>query len=1521
MKMISNIPIKLQLALIFFVLVLPVFAFPLYSVGFEEVNIAVAPAYNGNIVWGDYDADGDLDLAISGYIVAANMSKIYRNDQGSFVDINAVLPAVNYCSLAWGDYDNDGDLDLVLAGNTTFGYFSSLTRIYRNDAGSFVDSGIPLVGVAYGCVAWGDYNGDGWLDLVVTGSNENGATNVIYQNTGSGFIVKTNLLPVRNSSAAWGDYDNDGDLDLAVMGSCHGVPTNIIYKNNNNGFIKRTNLISVLAPVNLAWGDYNADGFFDLITAGYNDPRGTNIIYLNQAGNSFVKAATLPGINSACAAWGDYDNDGDLDLVLHGSLSTRIYENRGGNVFTDINAGLTGSTAGHAAWGDYDNDGYLDLVTIGYASGVQIKLYRNTGCIFSKTAVSLPGLQNSSAAWGDYDYDGDLDLVLAGQPGSTAERKTNIIYQNNNGTLVYRTNLQGIYSGSVSWGDYDNDNDLDLLVTGTTNSLKGICVLYSNHNGSFVLKVRFAGVFASRAAWGDYDNDGDLDFILMGGVRMGESTNLIFRNNAGVFTRLTNFSGLQDGTVSWVDYDNDGDLDIAFSGYTNGGLRAYILRNDQGRFFNINANLYAMSPCEMAWGDYDSDGDPDLVFIGDHFSDNHAYLYNNYGGNFIDSGIGLRKFRQCSAKWYDYDNDGDLDLGIAGSDSGNKRTNMIYRNNKGVLEPVSTGLLNVSDCVIAPGDYDNDGDLDLLVSGCSNGSEYRTYLYSNELGKNHFTLPNDPAYIRSIKLLSVLGKQYTFQLTLMDNEAYNGRNTPVLNDSTVEKVNIDFYYSLNGNSPWKKYTTYENVSCNSNLYNVAWTAEDGNNIMLRFILRPAFGKAGKTAAGPFLYPAKAYTVSLNQFRNNVSGSPSVRISAPSANERVSGIVPVLGYAYDNDLSGFKLVYGGTASGTIIQASGNRPPFQKLADWDTSSLASGTYSLTLTAWDIRGFTNTYSVNNLFLDKAESGAPSVTAVYPLPGQEDAALNTPIAVKFSTYMNPDTLLKDTIKVLDDSGTAIPGDITYNSYAQTLTFNPDGYLESHRYYTVIVSELFKAVNGLSMPGDYIWQFRTAVDLSASISSVSPAWGSRDIKISTNVTALFSLPPMSNNFNNYFTLKDISGNVVSGTCSYNTGLSRFTYAPTAALQPTTYYIASFNKTILGSYGDYTWYFVTEDILQPAVLWASPADDETFVDPSSTIRIKFNKRMNQDMLNADYIYLSDSRGRKTECEITYSVYNNEVLLKPAAALQENALYQVSVSGLIQDFGGRTLGASSQWSFKTAQTISRMGGRVQTPDNNVGLMIPPYALSGDIVVRINKLSGTDIPLLSAPNLTLLNSQVYQLSPNALVLKKSVTVTLKYSDADTALLDESRFSLYSCKDGLWTRIGGSLNMVQNEIYGVIKEFNIIALVEDKNTYSGDLDKIVLDCQPRVFNPREWGTASLSFSLPKPVKYSIRVYNMAGKLVDVVTEDAQGQAGQNIVFWDGKNLKAKTVPNSMYLIAIEINDGSKSLKKTKTIVILDK
>jgi hypothetical protein len=273
----------------------------------------------------------------------------------------------------------------------------------------------------------------------------------------------TTLTGVSTGEAAWGDYDSDGDLDLVISGLTQGnTATTTLYRNDAGSLVNANAGLTGASRGEAAWGDYDRDGDLDLAITG----KEATILYRNDAGSFINTNAGISGGNWGALAWGDYDNDGDLDLVTSGNVSTHLYRNDGGS-FIDAGAGLVGVSFGKLAWGDYDGDGDLDLVISGTtSSGYITRLYRNQAGSFINTNASLNEGYYGDVAWGDYDGDGDLDLLVSGRKSDNSLATT--LYRNDNGSFVdANAGLPSMNYTGMAWGDYDNDGDLDLAINGS----------------------------------------------------------------------------------------------------------------------------------------------------------------------------------------------------------------------------------------------------------------------------------------------------------------------------------------------------------------------------------------------------------------------------------------------------------------------------------------------------------------------------------------------------------------------------------------------------------------------------------------------------------------------------------------------------------------------------------------------------------------------------------------------------------------------------------------------------------------------------------------------------------------------------------------------------------------------------------------------------------------------------------------------------------------------------------------------
>lgn len=371
----------------------------------------------------------------------------------SFTEIPTSLPGIMTGRAVWGDYDNDGDLDIFLSGDTSDGNY--ISRIFRNDAGNFVNTNSGITGVApNGLVGWGDYDNDGDLDIIIGGPTGPGSANPItkiYRNNGGSFVdVNAGLPGLIGGSVDWGDYDNDGDLDLLIMGAqAAGNYITRIYRNNAGVF---TNISGGLPGVwgsSARWGDYDNDGDLDVMLTGYGSWGVTSLLFRNDDGNFAVVPEVFYPVNSGAVAWGDYDNDGDLDLLYSGELDgsdsvsiTTIYQNNSGN-FVDILPGFVPLICS-AAWGDFDHDGDLDVITAGAGryGGYNLRaiVYRNNSGTFV-SIDSLTGVFFSSVEWGDYDNDGDFDILLTGATSNSIPfNPVTKLYRNNLGSNTFSQN-------------------------------------------------------------------------------------------------------------------------------------------------------------------------------------------------------------------------------------------------------------------------------------------------------------------------------------------------------------------------------------------------------------------------------------------------------------------------------------------------------------------------------------------------------------------------------------------------------------------------------------------------------------------------------------------------------------------------------------------------------------------------------------------------------------------------------------------------------------------------------------------------------------------------------------------------------------------------------------------------------------------------------------------------------------------------------------------------------------------------
>jgi Tfp pilus assembly protein PilF len=406
---------------------------------------------------------------------------------GGFVSFRGArtsqLPEDMGAGAAWGDYDDDGDDDLFLVGQGgplgTAEGDRAPSLLYENrgdgtfaEVGSFPETRILGMGAA-----WADYDGDGRLDLVVTGYD----ALRLYHNDGDGFRLDDAIAERDGywAGASWADFDADGDLDLYVCGYVQYVP-------DARGAERPTQQYGRAVP-------------YTLNPASFDPQR--NLLFRNDGRGGFEEVAERfgadnPAGRSLGALWHDIDEDGRIDLYVANDISDNALLLNKGDRFEDVShAAFVADYRGAMglAAGDWNRDGDDDLFIthwIAQENALYDSLLRDlegrpeaaAGLRFMDVADQrgLGQVALQSVGWGtefaDLDSDGWLDLVVAN--GSTFETdetprglraQPSFLFWNRQGQAFHDlAPLNPLLSTphvsrGMALSDYDNDGDLDVL--------------------------------------------------------------------------------------------------------------------------------------------------------------------------------------------------------------------------------------------------------------------------------------------------------------------------------------------------------------------------------------------------------------------------------------------------------------------------------------------------------------------------------------------------------------------------------------------------------------------------------------------------------------------------------------------------------------------------------------------------------------------------------------------------------------------------------------------------------------------------------------------------------------------------------------------------------------------------------------------------------------------------------------------------------------------------------------------------
>jgi hypothetical protein len=575
-----------------------------------------------------------------------------------------------------GDFDNDGDLDIVTTNN------GQAPELLRNDGGNTNNwIAFRLVGTKSNRDAIGAHvsvktTAGAQMDEIKGGTSylATGDPRLYF---GLGTVDNVSEVEIRWPSGKLETYKDLKSRQILTIAEGNGI---LPYKFP----VRKSVLPDVVEATETEVQKPTKDINIQLLDVA----REAGIDLLNVCGRT-DKKEYIAEVNGNGAAFFDYDNDGRLDvLVVNGSTLDNIkkggdqmvalYHNEGGGKFKDVTpqSGMKKKGWGMGVCvGDYDNDGFQDVFITAFGPGV---LFHNNGDGTFTDVTRLAGIGNArwstNCAFGDYDRDGNVDLYVANYIDFSEEKV---------GPPGSKPNCQ--YMGiPVMCGPVGLTGEPDVLFR-------------NNGDGTFSDVTRQAGINdpgydGFGVVFADFNNDGWPDIY----VADDSVPSLLFINNRdGTFTETAALAGVgtnlmgrpQAGTgVGVGDYKNDGNLAIFKTNFSQDTHNLY--QNDGTANFQdmiYNAGLVGVSQQYLGWGtgfvDFDNDGWLDIFVANGHvYPDIEKYpqigskylepkqLFHNLGGGAyhdvtskVGGGLLIPKSSRGAA-FGDYDNDGDIDV-------------------------------------------------------------------------------------------------------------------------------------------------------------------------------------------------------------------------------------------------------------------------------------------------------------------------------------------------------------------------------------------------------------------------------------------------------------------------------------------------------------------------------------------------------------------------------------------------------------------------------------------------------------------------------------------------------------------------------------------------------------------------------------------------------------------------------------------------------------------------------------------
>jgi hypothetical protein len=615
---------------------------------------------------------------------------------------NQLAAPVNYPAeygayqIVVGDFNRDGHPDLAVVSN-----FGGVQVFFNNGNGTF---GSPVSYETSGFMVVGDFNGDGYPDIAVAGN-----PTAILLNQGNGTFQST-TAPIESLILAVGDFNGDGKLDLVASNYNTGLVSVLL--GNGDGTFQTAINTTVTHPWYMAIADLNGDGKQDIAISEYlnGGPQGYVQIFLGNGNGTFSPGATYNGGAGPLAPLvADFNGDGipDIAATSAGLGSVRFLWGAGNGTFHAGTIFQAGEFTIPAGIGQFSSSSVPDIA-FGTSTGVGLLLNKDPGKFFAP-ADTLVGDNNQGIALGDFNGDGTVDVAIGHSAPSGHHVKISVNISLNDGSGMF-------------------------------NSLSSIEIPSMSRSYAFI-------------TGGDFNGDGKLDAaVAYIDINYNERVGILLGGGGGTLVQGQTYevgpSGLPSAQIVTADFNHDGKLDIATS---CGFQLCVLLGSGDGTFkspvaYESGGSETDAGPAGIAVGDVNHDGNPDLVVTNaGSFGGATAILLGNADGTFQAPIIYTDPDSSYGVVLGDFNGDGNLDIARIDRPLSCCQANNVYLllgNGDGTFQAAT--FVNSGETFIASigaADFNEDGNLDIVVAGQGSQGYYTSISVLHGNGKGSFGPP------------------------------------------------------------------------------------------------------------------------------------------------------------------------------------------------------------------------------------------------------------------------------------------------------------------------------------------------------------------------------------------------------------------------------------------------------------------------------------------------------------------------------------------------------------------------------------------------------------------------------------------------------------------------------------------------------------------------------------------------------------------------------------------------------------